>query len=229
MNTTFWLVLILALFLTVYTGAQAIPLLVLMFAPRLLKFWFIGTAESERRISSSASVQEKISQLRELGFTVLGIKGERILWQPPVYEISLTNPQKETFASIILGPNDGALGVYFFTALSGGGIVFTRARSRMLELEIPGTSVKNIPDSDLKSMLSSHSQRIRSFKQKGFTPLSVNDQAARIEATYVYYESAYTKKGRRNLPRLLPAINFALGVVLLIAVVLTAILRLGAK
>jgi hypothetical protein len=228
MSITYWLVLVLALFLTVYTGAQAIPLLVLMFAPRLLKFWFISPDESERRIGASASAQEKIDQLRELGFRVLGIKGERILWQPPVYEVSLANPAKETFASIILDPDDQALGVYLFTAMSGGGIIFTRARSRLVELEIAGTSVKNIPDSNLSSMIASHSQRIRSFKQKGISPLPVSDQASRIATTYVYYESAYTKKGRRNLPRLLPAINFALALVLLIAVLVTGVLGLTA-
>lgn len=228
MNNTYWLILILALVLTFYTGAQAIPLLVLMFTPRLLKFWYIDPAESERRIHSSASVQEKVDRLRELGFTVLGIKGERILWQKPVYEVSLTHPKKETFASIILGPDDRASGVYFLTAMSGGGIVFTRARSRMLEMEIPGTSVKNIPNGDLNTMFSSHSQRVRSIKQKGVSPLPVVDQTTRIEATYAYYKSSYLKKGRRNLPRLLPVINFALGVVLLIAVIVTAILRLTA-
>jgi hypothetical protein len=199
-----------------------------MFAPRLLKFWFIEPAESERRISVSPSVQEKISQLRGLGFTTLGIKGERILWQEPVYEVSLTNPEKETFASIILDPGDKAMGVYFYTALSGG-IVFTRARSHMLELEIPGTSVKNIPNGDLNTMYASHSQRVRNFRQKGHPPLSVSDQAARIESSYRYYESAYVRKTRRNLARLLPAINFALAVVLLVAMVVTAILRLTAR
>jgi hypothetical protein len=69
---------------------------------------------------------------------------------------------------------------------------------------------------------------VRAFKQQGISPLPVEDQAARVEATYVYYESAYIKKGRRNLPRLLPILNFALAVVLLIAVIVTAILRLGA-
>ncbi len=228
MSIAYWLVLIFALFLTIYTGAQAIPLLVLMFAPRLLKFWFISADYSERRIGASSSAQEKIGQLGMLGFSVLGIKGERILWQPPVYEISLSNAAKETFASIILDPDDQALGVYFFTALQGGGIVFTRARSRMLEMELPGTSVKNIPNSDLNTMFSSHSQRIRAFKQKGISPLPVTDQASRIEATYRYYELAYTRKGRRNLPRLLPALNFALAVVLLIAVIVTGVLHLAA-
>jgi hypothetical protein len=228
MSIAYWLVLILALFLTVYTGGQAIPLLVLMFAPRLLKFWFISSDESEHRIGSSISAQEKIDQLSELGFSVLGIKGERILWQPPIYEVSLANPAKGTFASVILDPNDQALGVYFFTAVSGGGIVFTRARSRLLELEIPGTSVKNISNSDLNTMFASHSQRIRAFKAKGLSPLPVSDQASRVEATYAYYESVYVKKGRRNLPRLLPVINFAFALVLLIAVVVTGLLRLTA-
>ena len=102
MNTTYWLVLILTLFLTIYTGAQAIPLLVLLYAPRLLKFWFIDPVESERWINASPPVQEKIEQMGELGFVSLGIKAEKILWQTPVYEVSLTNTEKEAYGAIML-------------------------------------------------------------------------------------------------------------------------------
>jgi hypothetical protein len=229
MNTTYWIVLVLATLLAVYTGAQAIPLLVLLYTPRLLKFWFIGPAESERWISASPAAQEKIGQLHELGFIPLGIKAEKVLWQKPVYEVSLTNPEKETFASIMLTPDSRVLGVYLITPLLGRGIVFTRGRSRMPEIELPDSSIKNNLTGDLKAMLTSHSQRIRAFKQKGIAPLAVNDQAARIAATYHFYESAYMKQARRNLPRLLPVINFALAIVLLIAIVVTAILRLTAR
>ncbi len=102
MNTTYMIILILVLFLTIYTGAQAIPLLVLLYAPRLLKFWFIDPAESERWINASPPVQEKIEQMEELGFVPLGIKAEKILWQKPVYEVSLSNTEKEAFGAIIL-------------------------------------------------------------------------------------------------------------------------------
>lgn len=228
MNTTYWLVLILTLFLTIYTGAQAIPLLVLLYAPRLLYFWFIDPVESERWINASPPVQEKIEQMGELGFVSLGIKAEKILWQTPVYEVSLTNTEKEAFGAIMLTPDKGVLGVYFYTALSGGGIIFTRGHSRMPEIELPDASIKNNQTGDLKAMLASHSQRIRAFKQRGITVIPVNDQASRIEATYKFYESTYMKQARRNLPRVLPVINFALAVVLLIAIVLTYILRLAA-
>ena len=228
MNTTYWLVLILTLFLTIYTGAQTIPLLVLLYAPRLLKFWFIDPAESERWINASPPVQEKIEQMGELGFVSLGIKAEKILWQTPVYEVSLTNTEKEAYGAIMLTPDKGVLGVYFYTALSGGGIIFTRGHSRMPEIELPDASIKNNLTGDLKAMLASHSQRIRAFKQRGITVIPVSDQASRIEATYKFYESTYMKQARRNLPRVLPVINFALAVVLLIAIVLTYILRLAA-
>lgn len=237
MNTTYWVVFLLALLLTVYTGAQAIPLLVLLYTPRLLKFWFIDTAQGQLWISASPDVRDKIEQLCELGFIPLGIKVEKVLWQKPVYEVSLTNPEKETFAAIMLRRNDQVqgdllfrvLGVYLFTPLTGGGVVFTRGRSRMHEIDLPDTSVKNNLAGDLKGMLSSHSQRVEAFKKKGRTPLSVRDQEARIAATNLFYESNYMRQARRNLPRLLPAINFALAIVLLIAVVLTYILRLTAR
>ena len=228
MNTTFWLVLILALFLAIYTGEQAIPLLVLLYAPRLLKFWFIDPIESERWISASPSVQEIIDKLHELGFIPLGIKAEKILWQKPVYEVSLTNPEKETFASIMLTRDNRVLGVYFFTPLLGGGIIFTRGSSHMPEIELPDTSVTNNLKGDLKAMFGSHSQRLRAFGRKGMAPLAVNDQAARLESTYHFYKSTYMKQARRNLPRLLPLINFVLAVGLLLAVVLTYVLRLTA-
>ena len=98
----------------------------------------------------------------------------------------------------------------------------------MPEIELPDASIKNNQTGDLKAMLASHSQRIRAFKQRGITVIPVSDQASRIEATYKFYESTYMKQARRNLPRLLPVINFALAVVLLIAIVLTYILRLAA-
>lgn len=128
----------------------------------------------------------------------------------------------------MLTPDKGVLGVYFYTALSGGGIIFTRGHSRMPEIELPDASIKNNLTGDLKAMLASHSQRIRAFKQRGITVIPVSDQASRIEATYKFYESTYMKQARRNLPRVLPVINFALAVVLLIAIVLTYILRLAA-
>jgi hypothetical protein len=227
-NTTYWLVLILTLFLTIYTGAQAIPLLVLLYAPRLLKFWFIDPVESERWINTSPPVQQKIEQMGELGFVSLGIKAEKILWQKPAYEVSLANTEKEAFGAIMLTPDKGVLGVYFYTALSGGGIIFTRGHSRMPEIELPDASINNILTGDLKTMLSSHSQRVRAFKQRGNPVFPVSDQASRIEATYIFYESTYMKQARRNLPRVLPVINFALAIVLLIAVVSTYILRLAA-
>jgi hypothetical protein len=228
MNTTYWLVLFLALILAFYTGAQAIPLLVLLYAPRLLTFWFIDPAESERWISASPAVQEKIEQMGELGFVSLGIKAEKILWEKPAYEVSLSNTEKEAFGAILLTPDKGVLGVYFFTALSGGGIIYTRGHSRMPEIELPDASIKNNLTGDMKAMLSSHSQRIRAFKQKGMTVIPVSDKASRIEATYIFYESTYMKQVRRNLPRLLPVINFAVAAILLIAVVLTYILWLAA-
>jgi hypothetical protein len=228
MNTTYWLILSLSVLLAIYTGAQAIPVLVLLYAPRLLKFWFIDPAESDRWIGASPALQEKIKQMGELGFVSLGIKVEKIMWEKPVYEVSLSNTEKEAFGAIMLTADKQVLGVYFYTALSGGGIVFTRGHSRMPEIELPDASIKNNLTGDLKAMLSSHSQRIRVFKQRGHSVLPVSDQASRIEATYIFYESMYMKQVRRKLPRMLPVINFALAVGLLMVVVLTYIFRLAA-
>ena len=125
MDNPIWLVLILALALTLYTGAQAIPLLTLLYAPRLLKFWFVSGTESENWIADSPSARQKIQQLGEFGFVPLGIKGEKILWQKPVYEVALTNREKGIFAAIMLIGGQSAagtdlfrvLGVYFYTPL----------------------------------------------------------------------------------------------------------------
>ena len=97
----------------------------------------------------------------------------------------------------------------------------------MAEMEAKKASVKNFPGGDMKAMLASHSQRVGAFKKNGVDRLPVNDQAARIEATYIFYESKYMRQARRSLPRLLPAINFALALVLLIAITITLVLRLS--
>ena len=46
------------------------------------------------------------------------------MWQKPVYEVSLVHREKDTFASIILGPDDKALGIYFYTPLKGGDSIY---------------------------------------------------------------------------------------------------------
>ena len=227
MSINIWVVFFLALSLAIYTGFQAIPMLVLMFTPRLLKFWFIEPMDCERRVGDSKSTQEKVECLRELSFLPLGIKGERILWQKPVYEVSLANVEKDTFASIILGPDDNALGIYFYTPLKGKGIVFTRAGSRSPQMEKPRISVKNIPNGEITTMFASHSQRVEALRRQGIAPMLGFDQCGRIEATYQFYESTYFKRTRRNVANLMPVFNFALAVVLLIAVLLTYFLRLS--
>ncbi len=63
--TTYWIVLCAVFLLAIYTGIEAIPLFVLLFAPRLLKFWFISQIESERWINASSSVKEKIQQKKK--------------------------------------------------------------------------------------------------------------------------------------------------------------------
>jgi hypothetical protein len=231
---TFWITLILVAALAVYTGAQALPLLVLLYFPRLLKFWFIDQAESERWINASPAVQEKIQQLQPLGFELLGIKGEKILWQKPVFEASLANHKKESFAALMLKDDPveadtksfHVLGSYILTSFNGGGIIFTRGRSSMPEMESPVASVRNIATGDYKQMISTHSQRVASFKKRGFKPLPALDQASRIEATYVFYSSSYIRQARRSLTRMLPVINFVLALVLLIAIIATYIANL---
>ncbi len=124
----------------------------------------------------------------------------------------------------MLSPEAKVRGIYFFTPLSGGGMVFTRGYGSQGEVEDGRTSVRNVVSSKLEDLWASHSQRVEQFRQKGFTPLVNNSRESRLEATRLFYRSDYARRMARSLLRgpLVQALIFLL--ILLLATSLFSLL-----
>jgi hypothetical protein len=221
-------ILLLTIFLVIYLGWRAIPMLAVTLAPSQIRAWFLDTAESDRIIAAAPSVRAKLADLQTLDFGVLGILAERVLWRRPVLEVVATSAEKSTFAAIVLTPNGKAAGVYFYNPLAGGGLVFTRSRSSLPEMETDNTSAKNVPGAAVDKLWTSHRRRLQALRERGQRPLSVADQAARLAAVQAYYTSAYARRARGLFLRSAPVVNFLLVVGLLLAIIAIYIWRVPA-
>jgi hypothetical protein len=215
MNTIFWGAALLAVVLAIWTGWRAVPLLSFALTPWRVRYWFLEAEAANRIMAGSQSVQARLQELRALGFTPLGVKMERVLWRQAGREVALVSTEAETFASIVLTRDGRALSVYFYTPLSDGGLVFTRAESSLPVMESRNTSVKNVAGKGLDKLLASHRLRLRTFRHQGLKPAVAPTQAARLAATRTYYASTYARRAGRNLLKLPVVRDFALTVLLL--------------
>ena len=219
MDIAYMGILLLTFFLMIYLGWRAVPMLVVALVPNQIRARFLDTAEVGRIIAAAPSVQAKLADLHALDFRVLGILAERIWWRRPVLEVVMTSAEKSTFAAIVLTPSGKAAGVYFYTPIAGGGLVFTRSRSMLPEMETENTSVKNVPGAAVDRLWTSHQRRLQALRERGQRPLSVADQAARLAAVQAYYTSAYARRTRRLFLRSTPVVNFLLVTGLLLAII----------
>ncbi len=196
--STIW---ILAIVLALIESWSAIPLLLLAFAPGSLKLRFLDPSQGDRLIAGSAEAQTALQRLQSMGFDLLGVKVEQQLWRGEFREISTVSNARDAFGAILLSPEAKVKGIYFFTPLSGGGMVFTRGYGSQGEIEDSRTSVRNIVSSKPEDLWASHSQRVELFRQKGFTPLVNNSRESRLEATRFFYRSDYARRTARSLLR----------------------------
>ncbi len=221
-------IMLLTIFLVIYLGWRAMPMLVVVVAPGQIRTRFLDPAESDRIIAAAPSVQAKMADLQALNFGVLGILAERIWWRSPVLEVATTSVEKSTFAAIVLTPTGKAAGVYFYTPMVGGGLVLTRSRSSLPEVETDDTSVKNVAGAAVDQLWASHQRRLRALRERGQRPLSVADRAARLAAAQAYYTSAYARRVRRLFLRSTSVVNFLLVAGLLLAIIAIYIWRVSA-
>jgi hypothetical protein len=219
-------ILLLTAFLVIYTGWRAVPMLIFALVPGHIQGRFLTTAECDRIIAASPNVRSKLADLQALGFDTLGILAEKVWWRRrPSLEVVATSVPKSTFAAIVLTPAGKAAGVYFYTPLAGGGLVFTRSRSPLPEMENDNTSVKDVPGASVDKLWASHRRRLQALRERGQRPLPVGDQAARLAAAEAYYASAYARSARRIFLRAAPVINFLAVSGLLVAIIAIFIWR----
>jgi hypothetical protein len=211
-------ILLLTAFLVIYTGWRAIPLLLFAVLPGQIRASFLDPDEAQRLTAAAPDVQARLADLKALGFGIMGIMAEKAWWRRPALEVVANSVEKSAFAAVVLGPAGQAVGVYFYTPLAGGGLVFTRARSPLPEMETADTSVKDMPGASVDKLWVSHRRRLQALRERGQRPLPVDDQAARLAASRAYYASAYGRRARRIFLRSAPVVNFLVVFALLIAI-----------
>jgi hypothetical protein len=176
-------------------GRDAIPILVFVWKPGSMRLAFDDPGVVREWISRSAALGEGTDRLKELGFSLLGIKNEKLpLWGPVIREVAFVSRAADTYASIVLRPNADPASVYFFSPFRSGGMVFTRNRLYGTEVEGERLSVKNVPSADLREVFDSHAGRLRVFLDRGFAPNVGSSQQARIDATSEFYASEFSRR-----------------------------------
>lgn len=229
MSALFPFLLALVSLLLVITAQSAIPLILLALAPGYLKFRFLDPRQADKVLSSSPEIGDALQKLQSLGFDYLGVKVELQLWRKPLNEIATVSAARDAFGSMMLSPEGKLAGIYFFTPLSGGGMVFTRDYDSLNEIETEDTSVKDIPSKDLQELWESHRQRLEVFRQKGLTPLAAHSQESRLEATRHYYNTPYARQIARSYLQSPPVMAFWMMLILLIVSIVVNLSTPAAK
>ncbi len=186
--------------LAVISGLDAIPVIIFALNPDAMRYSFDDPAGEQERLSRSKELREWIGRLKDMGFSMVGIKAERLpLWGRTFREAALVSRTADTYASIVLHPDSSPASVYFFSPFENGGTVFTRDHPYGAEAESETLSVKNIPSKDFREIMDSHDRRLRIFLDRGMRPLVGSSQQARIEATGIFYKSAYARQAGHYL------------------------------
>ena len=181
--------------LAVLSGLDAIPIILFALNPDAMRYSFDDPPEEQEKLSRSKELREWIGRLRDMGFSMLGIKAERLpLWGRTFREAALVSRAADTYASIVLHPDGRPASLYFFTPFENGGAVFTRDHPYGAEAEGETLSVKNVPSKDFREIMESHERRLRIFTDRGMRPLIGSGQQARIDATGLFYKSAYARQ-----------------------------------
>ena len=158
--------------LVLFTGLDAIPIILFSLNPDTMRYGFDDPAAEQEQLSRSAELREWIGRLKDMGFSPLGIKAERLpLWGRSFREAALVSRPAETYASITLHPHGIPASLYLFTPLENGGMVFTRDNRYGREAESVALSVKNVPSKDFREIMESHERRLRIFLDRGMRPL----------------------------------------------------------
>lgn len=189
-------ILALLALLVILTGKDAIPTLIFVLMPGALRFSFDDSSKGQEPLSKHGDLHDWLLKLQELGFTLLGVKVEKLpLWGPEYRELALASREAEAYASIVLH-RDGSspASLYIYTPFQDGGMVFTRNYEPAPEAEGDRLSVKNVPTSDFKTVLASHVGRLRVFTERGLRPLVGLSRQAKIEATRIFYASEYSHR-----------------------------------
>ncbi len=215
-------ILIVAGLLILYDIYRLLPFLVLRRNPKALGCWFESQEYTARALSSATLLGDWARQVENLGFARLGIKTERTPVEGRKFRgLSFVALDGRTYADIVLFPDQSPAGLYFYTPLREGGLVFTRNYAGGAQSSQPGTVVTNVPTGDVASAYQTHLDKLAEVEKSGYHPEVGLDQSGRIAATYAFYASTYYKETARQM---LASRWTSLSIVLLFAVAAIAFL-----
>ncbi|HET7009891.1 MAG TPA: hypothetical protein VFI11_03880 [Anaerolineales bacterium] len=224
MDPTTVAILIMVVLGILLASVNALPMLVLAFWPTQIRSAFDDVALRRLTANENLSLRSQLDALRQMGFTMLGVKVERQpLWGRSYREVDLASTPLQTYATIVLHPDSSPASFYCYTPLRDGGMVFTRDFEQGMEAEGPRISVRNVVSANLSEVVQDHVSRVQSMQQRGLLPVVGASQQSRLDATRAFYESDYARALRPGLRT--PAIRrFVVLLVLFLALAVSAIL-----
>jgi hypothetical protein len=150
--------------------------------PRVLRSWFESGPEGIEGVASPAA-RDLISALKELGFEALGVKVEKTPFRSPARELAFVASDRRCYASVGNRPHRPRL--YYFTPFSIGGLVLT-SNGAFPRIGSATVAQQSYPKCGARELLAHHHEGLASLGQRGEV---VPTTAARLEATYAYYNT----------------------------------------
>ena len=199
------------------TGWSALPILLFALFPTRIRSRFLDESAAQKLMAAHPLQMETVAELKALGFDMMGVRIEQLpLWGMQLPAIALVSAESRTYASVLFSARQKPVGIYFFTPLKSGGMVFTRNQEQQPEFESALESVKNVPGVPISAVYAAHLSRLRSRSVAEAALWDVNPQENRHTAARLFYATTYGRKQVRKYLTTRPVRNFALAVLLLI-------------
>jgi hypothetical protein len=159
--------------------------------PRVLRSWF-ETGPDGIDAAATPAARDLIAAVRELGFEALGVKAEKTPFRPPLRELAFVAAERRCYASVGGGGHRSHL--YYYTPLPTGGLVLT-SNGRFPKIASPTVAQRSYPGCGVRDLLEHHHKGLASLGQRGEV---IPTPAARLEATYAYYNTPEVRTALRR-------------------------------
>ena len=197
------------------TGWSALPLILFALFPSSVRSWFLDDVETQQIMAAHPLQMETVVELETLGFRLQGVRVEKLpLWGVKIPAIALACPESRTYASVLLSARKKPVGMYFFTPLNDGGMIFTRNQAQAPEFESALESVKNLPGAPLSVVYSAHLARLRARQLPDASLFEVQKSPARHAAARLFYQTTYGRQQTQKYLGMRPVIRFGIAILL---------------
>jgi hypothetical protein len=197
------------------TGWTALPLIIFALFPTSVRSWFLEDEEAQKILAAHPLQMETVEEMKALGFILQGVRVEKLpLWGVQIHAISLASPETHTYGEVLFSVQQKPVGIYFFTPLDDGGMVFTRNQAQQPEFESGRESVKNISGAPLTAVYAAHVARQRGRPLPGASLFDTGKSQVRHAAAMLFYHTTYGRQQARKYLTMRPVRNFAIALAL---------------